>query len=105
MAIILLRVRANIPAVICGKTGCGKITLIKYLALIAEVQFQILNLYAKIDEKIRINFVSDALKKAEEGEIWMLFDDINIFNHLGLLAETKETNEIQQNMFLKNEFL
>ena len=51
-----------------------------------EVQFQALNLHAGIDEKIIIMFMYDALKKAEKGEIWLFFDEINTCNHIGLLA-------------------
>jgi hypothetical protein len=54
---------------------------------VAEVQFQVLNLHAGIDEKITIDFMSDALEKADKGEVWVLFDEINTCNHLGLLAE------------------
>src|SRR5438094_9110123 len=52
-----------------------------------EVQFLALNLHAGIDEKIIIRFMDDALKKAEKGEIWLLFDEINTCNHIDLLAD------------------
>jgi hypothetical protein len=57
------------------------------LALIVEVQFQALNLHAGIDEKTIMLFMNDALKKAEKGEIWLFFDEINTCNHIGLLAD------------------
>ncbi|PKY42427.1 hypothetical protein RhiirA4_397377 [Rhizophagus irregularis] len=87
MALILLRARANIPVIVCGEAGCGKTSLIAYLALIVEVQFQALNLHAGIDEKTIMMFMNDALKKAEKGEIWLFFDEINTCNHIGLLAD------------------
>jgi hypothetical protein len=34
MALILLRARANIPVIICGETGCGKVTLICNFSLL-----------------------------------------------------------------------
>jgi hypothetical protein len=52
-----------------------------------EVQFQTLILHAGIDEGIVIRFMNDALKKAEKGEIWLFFDEINACNHIGLLAD------------------
>ncbi|PKB95996.1 hypothetical protein RhiirA5_472770 [Rhizophagus irregularis] len=87
MALILLRARANIPVIVCGEAGCGKTSLIAYLALIVEVQFMALNMHAGIDEKIIMFFMNDALKKAEKGEIWLFFDEINTCNHIGLLAD------------------
>ncbi|CAB4390856.1 unnamed protein product [Rhizophagus irregularis] len=87
MALILLRVRANIPVIVCGEAGCGKTSLIAYLALIAEVQFMALNMHAGVDERIIMLFMNDALKKAEKGEIWLFFDEINTCNHIGLLAD------------------
>ncbi|CAB4443923.1 unnamed protein product [Rhizophagus irregularis] len=97
MALILLRVRANIPVVICGETGCGKTSLITYLALISKVQYQILNLHDGIDEETIMKFMSEALNKSEKGEIWILFDEINTCNHLNLLA-----NLISNRIFKNN---
>src|SRR3984957_19311141 len=52
-----------------------------------EVQFQALNLHAGINEQTIMMFMDDALKKAEKGEIWLFFDEINTCNHIGLLAD------------------
>ncbi|PKC06092.1 hypothetical protein RhiirA5_501638, partial [Rhizophagus irregularis] len=87
MALILLRTRANIPVIVCGEAGCGKTSLIVYLALMVEVKFQALNLHAGIDEETIMMFMKDALEKAERGEIWLLFDEINTSNYIGLLAD------------------
>ncbi|PKY31752.1 hypothetical protein RhiirB3_449516, partial [Rhizophagus irregularis] len=87
MALILLRARANIPVIVCGEAGCGKTSLIAYLALMVEVQFQSLNLHAGIDEKTIMMFMDDSLEKAEKGEIWLFFDEINTCNYIGLLAD------------------
>ncbi|CAI2166603.1 8657_t:CDS:2, partial [Funneliformis geosporum] len=87
MALILLRVRANIPVVICGEVGCGKTSLISYLAFLSEVKFLSLNLHAGVDEEAIISFMNYALDEAENGEIWLFFDEINACNHMGLFAE------------------
>src|SRR2546429_6526459 len=55
--------------------------------MMVEVQFQALNLHAGIDEKIIMMFMNDTLKKAEKGEIWIFFDEINTCNYIGLLAD------------------
>ncbi|PKB93807.1 hypothetical protein RhiirA5_482008 [Rhizophagus irregularis] len=52
-----------------------------------EVQFQSLNLHAGIDEKTIMMFMDDSLEKAEKGEIWLFFDEINTCNYIGLLAD------------------
>ncbi|PKY59724.1 hypothetical protein RhiirA4_482717, partial [Rhizophagus irregularis] len=52
-----------------------------------EVQFQALNLHAGIDEKTIMMFMNDSLEKAEKGEIWLFFDEINTCNYIGLLAD------------------
>ncbi|CAG8529600.1 39208_t:CDS:10, partial [Gigaspora margarita] len=87
MALILLRARANIPVVICGEAGCGKTSLIGFLAKVVEVDFQPLNLHAGVTENAILKFMSDAQEKAENGEIWLFFDEINTCNHIGLLAD------------------
>ncbi|GBB99412.1 hypothetical protein RclHR1_03510006 [Rhizophagus clarus] len=87
MGLILLRVHANIPVIICGETGCGKTSLIIYLALISKVQYKVLNLQERIEEETIMKSISEALKKSEEGEFWILFDEINASNHLNLLAD------------------
>ncbi|RIA82692.1 hypothetical protein C1645_834985 [Glomus cerebriforme] len=56
-------------------------------AMITEVQFQALNLHAGIDEQTIMMFMNESLKKAKKGETWILFDEINTCNYLGLLAD------------------
>ncbi|CAB5382072.1 unnamed protein product [Rhizophagus irregularis] len=46
MALMLLRTRANIPVVVCGEAGCGKTSLIGFLAGVVEVEFRALNIHA-----------------------------------------------------------
>ena len=52
-----------------------------------EVKFLTLSFHAGIDEKTIMMFMNDALEKAEEGETWLLFDEINTCDHLGLLVD------------------
>ncbi|CAG8439539.1 3367_t:CDS:10 [Acaulospora colombiana] len=87
MALILLRARANIPVVVMGEAGCGKTSLIDYLARIIEVKFRALNLHAGVAESKISEFMAEAQGEAEEGEIWLFFDEINTCNHIGLLAD------------------
>ncbi|CAJ0628335.1 12323_t:CDS:10 [Entrophospora sp. SA101] len=87
MALILLRARANIPVIMCGEAGCGKTSLIAFLAKAVEVDFKALNLHAGVQEETIINFVKDAQQKTVKGEVWLFFDEINTCNHIGLLSD------------------
>ncbi|CAG8444408.1 26262_t:CDS:10 [Dentiscutata erythropus] len=86
MAMILLRTRANIPVVCCGEAGCGKTSLISYLAKIMEVNFETLDFHAGIQECDISNSINVAEKLANEGETWLFLDEINTCNHIGILG-------------------
>ncbi|PKK68874.1 hypothetical protein RhiirC2_867041 [Rhizophagus irregularis] len=87
MALMLLRTRANIPVVVCGEAGCGKTSLIGFLAGVVEVEFRALNLHAGITKQNIKDFMKESDKKARNKEIWLFFDEINTCNHIGLLAD------------------
>ncbi|GBC05045.1 hypothetical protein RclHR1_00600008 [Rhizophagus clarus] len=87
MALMLLRTRANIPVVVCGEAGCGKTSLIGFLAGVVEVEFRALNLHAGITEQNIKAFMKESDEKAQNKEIWLFFDEINTCNHIGLLAD------------------
>ncbi|CAG8459689.1 1476_t:CDS:10, partial [Ambispora leptoticha] len=87
MALILLRARARIPVVICGEAGCGKTSLIHFLSMMVEVEFESLNLHAGIQEEKILESINKATNKAKKGEVWMFFDEINTCNHIGMLAD------------------
>ncbi|CAG8435114.1 11795_t:CDS:10, partial [Scutellospora calospora] len=86
MALILLRARANVPVVVMGEAGCGKSSLIGFLAKVVEVNYEAFNLHAGIKEQDILYFMGKAHKRANNGEIWLFFDEINTCNHIGLLA-------------------
>ncbi|RUS21993.1 hypothetical protein BC937DRAFT_90713 [Endogone sp. FLAS-F59071] len=90
MAIMLLRLRANLPVVLCGEAGCGKTSLIRFLSLVVEVpHFMVLNMHAGITEDQIIDFMNEAQKKAGDSSevVWVFFDEINTCNHLLLVAD------------------
>ncbi|KAF0485179.1 e3 ubiquitin-protein ligase [Gigaspora margarita] len=86
MALILLRARANVPVVCCGEAGCGKTSLIQFLSIVVNVEFEALNLHAGIREQDILDFMAKAEEIAQERQIWLFFDEINTCNHIGLLA-------------------
>ncbi|CAG8510048.1 23700_t:CDS:10 [Cetraspora pellucida] len=87
MSLILLRTRANIPVVISGEAGCGKTSLIGFLAEVVGAQFFALNLHAGIDEQTIAEFMTEARNNAKKGIVWIFFDEINTCNHIGLLSD------------------
>ncbi|XP_041364113.1 E3 ubiquitin-protein ligase RNF213-like [Gigantopelta aegis] len=88
MILIIIRIKAHVPVIIMGETGCGKTSLIRYLAMICDVDLQVQNIHAGTDESTIITSVMDANAKARsnlEEPVWMFLDEINTCNHLGLI--------------------
>ncbi|XP_046854892.1 uncharacterized protein LOC124447906 [Xenia sp. Carnegie-2017] len=89
MILIILRVRAKIPIIIMGETGCGKTSLVQYLASTCGIPFSIYNFHAgRTDDEIR-EFVEKESDKAQSatGQRWIFLDEINTCHHLGLINE------------------
>ncbi|XP_028413413.1 E3 ubiquitin-protein ligase rnf213-alpha-like, partial [Dendronephthya gigantea] len=88
MILIILRMRANVPIIIMGETGCGKTSLIKYLANICEIPFFAFNIHAGRSEEEIKEFVKERDKAANENpnqNFWVFLDEINTCGHLGLI--------------------
>ncbi len=51
----MLRIQARIPVVVMGETGCGKTSLVKFLSVAVNANFQHLDFHSGItDENIRL---------------------------------------------------
>ncbi|XP_078588710.1 uncharacterized protein LOC144869352 [Branchiostoma floridae x Branchiostoma japonicum] len=90
MALVIMRVRARIPVIIMGETGCGKTSLIRYLAKTCEVPFKVLSIHAGVTEDRITAFVMERVAEARENlsrEVWAFLDEINTCDHLGLINE------------------
>ena len=90
MILILLRIRANIPVVIMGETGCGKTSLIRYLAQMCDTEFKHFSIHAGITADMIKNTVLDCHDQCFQSPnttVWMFLDEINTRDHLGLLTE------------------
>ena len=61
MILILLRIRANIPVIMMGETGCGKTYLIRKLSEVlnngSSKRMKILNIHAGINDKDIEDFI------------------------------------------------
>ncbi|XP_046855114.1 E3 ubiquitin-protein ligase RNF213-like isoform X2 [Xenia sp. Carnegie-2017] len=89
MILIILRIRAKIPIIIMGETGCGKTSLVQYLASTCGIPFSIYNFHAgRTDDEIR-KFVEKESDKAQSAtsQRWIFLDEINTCHHLGLINE------------------
>ncbi|XP_048248430.1 uncharacterized protein LOC124132728 [Haliotis rufescens] len=90
MVLIVLRVRAHIPVILMGDTGCGKTSLIHYLSKICGVVFRVQNIHAGVEESDLVDFVlannAFALSNMNE-HVWVFLDEINTCNHLGLIND------------------
>ena len=92
MVLILLRIRANIPVIIMGETGCGKTSLVRYLAKTCDVPLHVLNFHAGVTETRIINFVEEIKEEAlspdrRKQPVWVFLDEINTCDYLGTINE------------------
>ena len=113
MALILLRIRAKIPVIMMGETGCGKTALIRKLSEMLnngdKNKMKILNIHAGTSDKDIIKFLekkvipkAKRLEKLErektekykeeklinyEKQIWVFLDEINTCKSMGLISE------------------
>ena len=101
MVLLVYRIKANVPVIIMGETGCGKTSLIIKLSQIlnnGEKLVEIINIHPGItDEDIckRMKEINGKATKQEyinkekniKKELWVFFDEINTCLSLSLLTE------------------
>ncbi|KAJ7381011.1 hypothetical protein OS493_004606 [Desmophyllum pertusum] len=88
MVLIIQRIKAGIPVIVMGETGCGKTSLVRYLARTCGVPFHVFNLHAGVSEEELITFVNKREKEAKSGkEVWVFLDEINTCEYLGTINE------------------
>ena len=105
MILLVYRIKANIPVIIMGETGCGKTALITKLNQLlnnGEITVKIINIHPgikdedicqeikKIDKEARKlldSNINDKKSLKENNEIWVFFDEINTCQSFSLLTE------------------
>ena len=88
MVLIIQRIRAGIPVIVMGETGCGKTSLVRYLATTCDVSFREFDFHAGVSEEEVVTFVLEVEKEAENvKEIWVFLDEINTCEYLGTINE------------------
>ena len=111
MILLVYRIKANVPVIIMGDTGCGKTALITKLNQLlnnGEKTIQTINIHPGIndDELCKIMKEKDEIaKKQLDKEVWLFFDEINTCLSLSLLTEifinrTYNGNSISDNIRL-----
>ena len=89
MVLIILRVRVNVPVIIMGETGCGKTSLVRYLANTCGVELCTFSFHAGISEEQIIAFIKEKESFARDikEQMWIFLDEINTCDHLGLIND------------------
>ncbi|VDI17462.1 Hypothetical predicted protein, partial [Mytilus galloprovincialis] len=102
MILISLRINSCIPIVIMGETGCGKTSLVRYLAEICGVNFILMSIHAGVDQQFILKKVNEVNEKAKTDlhvSFWLFLDEINTCDHLGII------NSILCHRFIQGEIL
>jgi len=95
MVLLIYRIKANVPVIIMGETGCGKTSLIKKLSQLLNNGLElveIINIHPgitdeEITNKMRDMNIEAKSEKYSEKELWVFFDEINTCLSLSLLTE------------------
>ena len=90
MVLISTRIHAHTPVIMMGETGCGKTTLIMYLAQVCNAQFDALNIHAGVTRKEIVEKLTQWVTMAKRNltkKLWVFLDEVNTCDHLGLLAD------------------
>jgi midasin (ATPase involved in ribosome maturation) len=102
MILVILRLRAKIPVILMGETGCGKTSLIRALSALKRANMKTLNIHAGTTDKHIYEFMrtNNALKSSvnpintttttvnkKDNHTWIFLDEINTCNSMGLIAE------------------
>ena len=95
MVLLIYRIKANIPVIIMGETGCGKTSLIIKLSQLlnnGEKLVEVININPAITDKEITEKMIEMNNKAKTNkykgkELWVFFDEINTCLSLSLLTE------------------
>ena len=93
MILLVYRIKANIPVIIMGETGCGKTALITKLNQLlnnGEIKVKIINIHPGINDEYlikKMNEINKEAKNKSKEEMWVFFDEINTCLSFSLLIE------------------
>lgn len=90
MILIMLRINSRLPVIVMGETGCGKTSLIRYLATVSDVEFEVLSIHAGVEEALILKTINDNNEKAflcPDRERWLFLDEVNTSEHIGVMCD------------------
>ena len=92
MIYILMKIRANVPIIMMGETGCGKTSLIKMLSLIKNkgkgIRMKILNIHQGVGDDEIISFLERTMEETNKEDEDLILNGKNKF--LEYLKEEEE---------------
>ena len=108
MVLLLYRIKANVPVIIMGDTGCGKTALITKLNQIinnGKTTVKIINIHPGITDEKLCNIMKEKdelAKQQNDKELWLFFDEMNTCLSLSLLTEIFINRTYNGNSFSDN---
>ena len=115
MVLIYLRIRANVPLILMGETGCGKTSLIESLFLFIKDRYELIkfNIHSGLSyNDITEFFEKENLFEKEEEEpqenqkkIILFLDEINTTNCINLLCDIFIKHSYLNSKLKKNIFI
>eukprot|EP00442_Polarella_glacialis_P009890 CAMPEP_0115115300 /NCGR_PEP_ID=MMETSP0227-20121206/42599_1 /TAXON_ID=89957 /ORGANISM="Polarella glacialis, Strain CCMP 1383" /LENGTH=477 /DNA_ID=CAMNT_0002515923 /DNA_START=1 /DNA_END=1434 /DNA_ORIENTATION=+ len=79
------RLKYGLPVILMGETGCGKTALVKFLAQTLDFRLFTLDIHGGITDQAIINFLDEAVSKADTDRgVLVFFDEINAANCMAL---------------------
>ncbi|KAK3257836.1 hypothetical protein CYMTET_33097 [Cymbomonas tetramitiformis] len=92
MAVIHLRLMAGVPVLLMGETGCGKTSLVRFLAHVSDMPedcFVVLNVHAGVTQEELVHYVRkcESLSEMKGRPVWAFLDECNTCGHMALVNE------------------
>ena len=93
MILIFIKLKAKVPVIMMGETGCGKTSLIRKLSELLNNgksdKMKILNIHPGTNDDDIIDFINKIIEsnKNNKEEIWIFLNEINSCDSLSLISE------------------
>jgi hypothetical protein len=97
MALIALRVAAQVPVLIMGETGCGKTSLLRILARYCGVEFSSITLHAGTTAEDIRSFITEANHEANTGNNKVSGCDFNLLCVLKIMYPNETLSKSKMN--------